>query len=288
MAALLLAVLPACSSQGGVVRSPAPWVTQMGLFVPSQQPGDVAALARHLHLRVEGLSAYTARTSWRGIARYVPPPTSLRLFLSVSMNPAGARPAQVPGHLAVFRALAATLVRRGHADAIIRIGWEWSATYFPWGTQSTTPAQYVTAFRAIVTAMRDVAGARFGFDWCANSGSVPSDGSYAASYPGNAYVDYIGTDQYDSPRSSWVDDLDGTGGLAYTAAFARAHHKPMSIPEWGLYGQDDPSFIDLMHGFITNPANHVAYDSYFADDAPVDTDITSFPASEAAFVRDFG
>jgi len=283
----LLGLAAGCGTAAPAPAPRAAATTAMGLFVPSQQPGDVRGLARRLHITVQGLSAYTTGTSWSTIGHYVPPPTTLRLFLSVSMNPDGGRPAQVPAHLGVFRQLAGNLVRGGQADAIVRIGWEWSATFFPWGTQSTTPAQYVRAFRAIVTAMRAVSGARFRFDWCANSGSVPTNGSYAASYPGDAYVDYIGTDQYDDPGSSWVQDLDGTGGLASTAAFARAHHKAMSIPEWGLNGQDDPSFIDLMHGFIADPANHVAYDSYFSDDIAVNSDITLFPASEAAFVRDF-
>ena len=70
--------------------------------------------------------------------------------------------------------------------------------------------------------------------------------------------------------------------------FAKAHGKLVSIPEWGLHDSDDPTFIDLMHGFISNPANDVGYSSYFSAAVTVDSDITQFPQSEAEFRQDFG
>ena len=280
------AVLTGCGTSAAPPPvSPSP---QLGLFVLSQSSEGVLALAQRLGVTVEGISGYTTGTTWATIGQYRPPSTSLQLFLSVDMSPGDGRPSQTPGHLAVYRELARHLVAGGQAHAIVRVGWEWSATFFSWGPQNTTPAQYVQAFRDIVTTMRSVPGQHFLFDWCANSGSVPTDGPYAASYPGNAYVDYIGTDQYDNPGTSWVQALDDTGGLAYTVRFAKAHGKRVSIPEWGLNGGDDPQFIDLMHGFITDPANDVAYSSYFSAAVQVDSDITQFPQSAAEFGRDFG
>jgi hypothetical protein len=61
----------------------------------------------------------------------------------------------------------------------------------------------------------------------------------------------------------------------------------VSVPEWGLNGADDPAFIDDMHGFVVNPANDVGYSSYFSYDGVVDSDITQFPNSEAAFGQAF-
>ena len=43
-----------------------------------------------------------------------------------------------------------------------------------------------------------------------------------------------------------------------------------------------------MHGFIANPANDIGYSSYFSDNSVLDSDITQFPNSEAAFTQDFG
>ncbi|HLN41181.1 MAG TPA: glycosyl hydrolase [Acidimicrobiales bacterium] len=260
----------------------------LGFFVPSQSPGDVDALATHLGVEVEGISGYTSQSSWTAIGAYQPPSTSLRLYLGVSMSPQDSSPAQTPANLGVYVQLAKSLVNAGQAYAILRVGWEWSTTYYSWGVQNTTPAQYVTAFDDIVTTMRSVPGQHFFFDWCAAADEVPTNGSYAASYPGDQYVDYIGTDQYDNPGSSWADTLNTVGGLSYTVDFAKAHDKFVSVPEWGLNGADDPTFINLMHGFIENPSNEVGYSSYFSYDGAVDSDITQFPQSQAAFAQDFG
>jgi hypothetical protein len=260
----------------------------LGLFVPSQQPGDVLALAHQLGTQVQGVSAYTDGTSWATIGSYQPPATSLRLYLSVNMSPDNGSPAQTPANLDVYRQLAQNLVNANQPYAIVRIGWEWSATFFSWGTQNTTPAQYVTAFDDIVTTMRTVPGQHFLFDWCAASGAVPTNGSFDQSYPGDAFVDYVGTDQYDNPVVSWDQGLSMTGGLGYVANFARAHGKLMSIPEWGLSGADDPAFIDNMHAFIANWLNDVGYTSYFSYAGNIDSDITHFPNAMAQFTKDFG
>ena len=184
----------------------------LGLFVSSQSVGDVDALANHLGVQVQGISSYTSQSSWAAIGEYQPPSTSLRLYLGVSMSPTNASPAQTPANLGVYQQLAQNLVNAGQAYAILRVGWEWSTTYFSWGVQNTTPAQYVTAFDDIVTTMRSVPGPHFMFDWCAAADEVPTNGSYAASYPGDQYVDYIGTDQYDNPGSSWAATLNTVGG----------------------------------------------------------------------------
>lgn len=260
----------------------------LGFFVPSQNPSDVNALASSLDVEAQGISGYTDSTSWSTIADYSPPSTSLRLYLGLSMSPDGASPAQTPDHLSVFEQVAQRLVAAGQAYAIVRIGWEWSADFFSWGAQNTSPAQYVTAFDDIVTAMRSVPGQHFLFDWCAASGAAPSGSSYAQWYPGNQYVDYVGTDVYDEPGQSWGTILDAPSGLAQTVSFARANGKLVSIPEWGLDGTDDPAFIDDIYNFIANPADLVAYSSYFSDAGSVDSDISQFPQSAAEFTADFG
>ncbi len=281
LGALALSTLASCSL-------PVASSNGLGFFVGSQSPGDVTALANRLGVAVEGISSYTSQASWAAIGAYQPPATSLRLYLSVAMSPTGSAPAQTPANLGVYQELAQRLVAAGQAYAILRVGWEWSTTYFSWGVQNTTPAQYVTAFDDIVTTMRSIPGQHFLFDWCAAADETPTNGSYAASYPGDQYVDYIGTDQYDNPGSSWTATLGTVGGLSSTAAFAKAHGKFVSVPEWGLNGSDDPAFINDMFGFISNPANDVAYSSYFSYDGAVDSDITQFPNSAAAFTHDFG
>ena len=279
---IVVVLTGACQRTGGLAPS------GLGLYVSSQKPSDVLSLANRLGVQLQGISTYTDGRSWSAIGSYQPPATNLRLYLSVSMSPDNSTPAQTPSNLAVYRQLGQSLVNAGQSYAILRIGWEWSTTFFSWGQQNATPGQYVTAFDDIVTTMRGVPGQHFLFDWCTASGAVPTNGTFDQWYPGDAYVDYVGTDQYDNPDVTWDQGLNMTGGLAYTANFARAHGKFMSIPEWGLSGGDDPTFIDLVHSFIADPNNHVGYDSYFSADAVLNSDITQFPNSEIEFTKDFG
>ncbi|HUI04468.1 MAG TPA: glycosyl hydrolase [Acidimicrobiales bacterium] len=278
---LALSVLAGCSVQPV-------GTTTLGFYVSSQSPGAVTALAQRLGVQVQGLSGYTDGSSWSSIGAYRPPQTSLRLYLGVNMSPDNGTPAQTPSHLSSYQQLAQNLVSGGQAYAIVRIGWEWNTTWFSWGVQNTTPPQYVTAFDDIVTTMRSVPGQHFLFDWCAAADESPTNGSYDASYPGDQYVDYVGTDDYDSPVTSWTDGLNEVGGLTYTVSFAKAHGKLVSVPEWGLDGYDDPTYITNMHSFIAQSSNDVGYTSYFSYQGTIDSDITQFPESASAFTTDFG
>jgi acid phosphatase len=275
---------------------------QFGFFVSDQDPASIVALGQSLGVTPDGMTGYTSGNSWSSIASYTPPQTSLRLFLSVDMNPDNSDPTQAPANLGTFVTLAQHLVAGGQADAIIRIGWEWN--YNSWAWANSGPQAYVVAFDDEVTAMRSVAGQHFTFDWCANAGDAPTSGSYSDWYPDGTYsidptksfVDIIGTDHYDvasstSPAAAtanWNNNLNQIGGLAYTVNFAHAHGKQVSVPEWGLNGVDDPTFIDLMSAFVHDPANSVAYSSYFSYAGSINSDITQFPSSAGQVGKDFG
>lgn len=67
-------------------------------------------------------------------------------------------------------------------------------------------------------------------------------------WPGNqsiSYVDVGGADIYkeasgDPPWSKFTDIYN----------FVRAKHKPFAAPEWGMYGIDDPTFVQAMCDFL--------------------------------------
>ena len=66
-----------------------------------------------------------------------------------------------------------------------------------------------------------------------------------AYYPGDKYVDVVGNDLY---------DIRGKAEWAANEALYKAHPgKPYAIPEWGLWGIDDPSFI-LQDGGVREDA----------------------------------
>ncbi len=176
-----------------------------------------------------------------------------------------------------FRELAQTLVENGQGNAILRLGWEFDGDWYPWSSQKD-PQAFVDYWRRIVDTMRAVPGAeKLEFDWNSSSGG---QGPLEEVYPGDEYVDYIGLDLYDRsytpedklPVARWELFMTRPGGLNWARDFAKAHGKPMSIPEWGLTTQhssgakqDNPDFVRNMHEFIQ--ANDIGYQSYFEMDA---------------------
>jgi hypothetical protein len=78
-------------------------------------------------------------------------------------------------------------------------------------------------------------------------------------YPGRAYVDVEGVDIYDeSSGAPWqaTEDL---------YKLARSHHKPFSIPEFGLISVDDPAFVTRACQFLKT---HIVEEASFYEGNP--------------------
>ena len=186
-----------------------------------------------------------------------------------------------------FATLAQNLVSYGLANnTIIRLGHEFTGNWYPWKVTSDADAlNFAAYYRQIVTAMKAVPGAgNLKFCWNGNNGWT----SYPVSdaYPGDAYVDYVGVDLYDSswgyqnstdtypyPANDTPADMlvrqqkawlgySGTGnaGLAWWKNFAASHSKPLAIPEWGITsrsdghgGNDNTYYMQQMYNFIQDP-----------------------------------
>jgi len=260
-----------------------------------------------------GVLDFAATQDWAGITgpNWLLDPrvgSAARLEYSLPMLPDGSQytlAACASGaYNAQWKATAQSLVKHGLTTTIVRPGWEFNGTWYHWSAKNDING-FVGCFRQIVTTMRSVAGQHFAFDWNPNIGANAFPAEQA--YPGDAYVDYVGVDIYDTSwahypsanmtaarAAAWNDDLNGNHGLAFWSRFAAAHHKPMAIPEWGVTsltnghgGEDDPAFVDHMFDFMTDPANNVAYDHYFdwtsgAGDHKL-TGTTRFPASAAEY-----
>lgn len=208
------------------------------------------------------------------------------------------------------------LVARRMATTIVRPGWEFDGSWYPWSAYGRRE-NHVNCFRHIVTAMRRVPGQRFQFLWNPALGvhQFPAE----RAYPGDQYVDLIGVDVYDKSwapgtypcpapatpderraiaAAVWSTISDGDHGLRFWARYAKARSKRLAVPEWGLSsrpdghgGGDNPLFIEGMTRFIRDPRNGVAFAMYFdADSALGDRHRLSdpgspFPVSRAVFRR---
>ena len=168
------------------------------------------------------------------------------------------------------------LVADGQAYAYIRIMWEMNGNWFPWGIDGGSlgysAATYVSVFRTAVDAFRAVPGNHFQIVWNVNgSSSVPT-----AAYPGSAYVNDIGVDQYD--YSGYPSNMNAI------IAFAKSQGKPLQVDEWGVMRHNDPTYVNTMASFM-NSADDISLQVYFDNGSNV---LTDYPAALSAYEADFG
>ncbi|WP_406436154.1 glycosyl hydrolase [Streptomyces sp. NBC_00631] len=136
-----------------------------------------------------------------------------------------------------FRALAERLVALRVPDTVIVLGWEMNGITYTHRC-GPDPEAWKTYWRRIVTTMRAVPGQKFRFDFTSSRGrdAVP----WTQCYPGDDTVDIIGMDSYDQPTGlSFDQQVREPYGLQQHVDFAKAHGKPISYPEWGLFRNGD-------------------------------------------------
>ncbi|WP_406353941.1 glycosyl hydrolase [Streptomyces sp. NBC_01635] len=136
-----------------------------------------------------------------------------------------------------FRALAERLVRLKVPDTILVLGWEMNGVTYTHRC-GPDPQAWKTYWNRIVTTMRAVPGQKFRFDFTPSRGrdAVP----WTQCYPGDDTVDVIGMDSYDQPAGmSFDEQVEEPYGLQAHVDFAKAHGKPLSYPEWGLFHNGD-------------------------------------------------
>ena len=199
-----------------------------------------------------------------------------------------------------FSQIADDLVAQGHADAYIRLGWEFNGGWYPWGGHH--PSDVAEAYRQAHDAMSSRPGSHFRFVW---NPSLYMQGFWPdQAYPGDAYVDIVAVDAY---AAAWkqtvperitalaVGDDDMQWNVKHVVAFAKAHHKPFAFPEWGTgtnRGEgrnpgagDYPPFIEAMTPYI-RASEFAGYWDYPAHD--MDGSFAHNPQSAAAFRAAFG
>ncbi|MFJ8540625.1 glycoside hydrolase family 26 protein [Streptomyces sp. NPDC093586] len=149
-----------------------------------------------------------------------------------------------------FRALAERLVRLGVPDTVLVLGWEMNGTTYTHRC-GPDPESWKKYWNRIVTTMRSVPGQKFRFDFAPSRGrdAVP----WTECYPGDDTVDIIGMDSYDQPAGMPFDrQVTEPYGLQAHVDFAKAHGKPISYPEWGLFRNgDNPEYMRRMLEWFT-------------------------------------
>lgn len=173
------------------------------------------------------------------------------------------------------RTLAQNLVAAGLGSSVIRIAWEANGDWYDYsvGHTKTQAKLWVQFWRRTALAMKSVPGANFSFDWCVNSEVTRLP--LSRFYPGDDVVNIVGIDAYDvnvpKGQNRWKTVYGRHMGIRQVLQFAKSHHKPLSLPEWGLGprvlprggkgGGDDPGYINGVASVVKK--NKVAYEAYF-------------------------
>jgi hypothetical protein len=222
---------------------------------------------------------------------------------------------------------AQNLVSTGHADSVIRVMHEYNGNWYPYCLYNspTQIANFKKTFQNWVNIYRSTPGQKFSIMWnpTYNPNNLGSQAVVTSSYPGDAYVDYVGIDVYDDYMSGYAGNTynqtdavrqaafnnlltRGDFGLNVWASFAKSHGKPLAFPEWGLgydgqnSGGDNPYYVDGMAAFFKNPANNVGIESFWEENDtghdpkgvwPADNAAGrafAVPRARAAFLAQFG
>ena len=179
-----------------------------------------------------------------------------------------------------FATLARTLVHYGQGDAILRLGWEFNGTWYPWSVTNTTDAAHYAAF---FRAHGDHHAGRARHRRSASSGTRRRDPSPnrprtpTPVTPTSTTSGSISTTRCGASRSTPHWHGPGTSprptGCSGWRASPTSHGKPAVIPEWAVtirsdgHGLgDDPLYVGKMAQWIAT--HDVAFTSYFDVDAP--------------------
>jgi len=196
-----------------------------------------------------------------------------------------------------FRDFGTMMVNKGRAASVVRLGWEFNGSFMPWaGTNATA---YKQCFQHAATAIRQTNPSVL-IDWTINAHSTPSNicgGSSLNCYPGDAYVDIIGIDNYDhGPSAPSLAEFnriaEAPEGMTWLLEFAKQHGKKFSVGEWGVAPGSDynttgenPEFIRYMHDWFAAHASDLVYEAYFNSCIPNDVESNMYRPVDSSCVR---
>ncbi|HEX2536330.1 MAG TPA: glycosyl hydrolase [Chitinophagaceae bacterium] len=110
---------------------------------------------------------------------------------------------------------------------------EFDGDWFWWGQSHCTPEQYKALYQFTVTFLRDSLGVRnFLYAWSPDR-IFQSEAQYLERYPGDAYVDLVGMDNYGDLQAGVAPATAGTR-LRIVSDYAKKKNKLAALTETGL------------------------------------------------------
>ncbi len=219
-----------------------------------------------------------------------------------------------PAVMQHFVNLGNNIVDWKYKSVIIRLDYEFDGGWDPYGNLNAMhgmPGNFIKSWQNVVTTVRKAVAARdpkikVKFLWNPTDANVQV--SVAKFYPGDAFVDYIGFDNYDSdytgiykpgvqpdaatqqlaweksikPRIQWFADFASAANALKRNGAIAGRSVPLIVGEWGLWqvapngrgaGGDDPGYIQNMFDWMKT--HNVYMECYF--EAPADGVSTLWP-----------
>ena len=256
-----------------------------GVYLPSATPASISAFGAWRDRPVNVVTVWPARGSWNDFIdptwlyqRWQGSPVTVAFGEPMLPANAGAtiQACAAGSYNSYWRQFGTNISAYGLGKSIIRLGWEFNGNWYVW--QASSPSTWVKCWQQIVTSARTTAPG-LQWDWNVNRGPSAGLTDPTLAYPGNAYVNTVGVDSYDSwpaatTTANWNHQLNGTQGLMYWYNFATAHAKQFAVPEWGNMmpgttapgknaGGDDPAYVNDMLGFFRAHSANIAWESNF-------------------------
>jgi Glycosyl hydrolase family 26 len=151
-------------------------------------------------------------------------------------------------HDAEFTTVAKTMVEYGDL-VVIRYAPEMNGDWSPWGAKvnGNTPAQYVAAWRHVVTLFRGAGATNVLWLWAPNILRGAAVKGIAQFWPGDSWVDLVGFTGYGVEKSFFGDE--SSAGETYDPTMRlldRYPKKPVVLAETGVNGTAKDKWIHTL------------------------------------------
>lgn len=138
---------------------------------------------------------------------------------------------------------------------------EFDGDWFWWGSAHCTPDEFKTLWKFTVSYLRDTAGVHNFIYAFSPDNQFTTAEKYLARYPGNEWVDLLGTDNYGDLGRDGKYDLDAAiKKLELVSALAKKNGKVAAFTETGLESLTNPNWWnDVLLKVMKRPSIQMAY-----------------------------
>lgn len=151
----------------------------------------------------------------------------------------------------------AASVRALNLPIALSFGHEMNGNWYPWGTQATTAAGFVAAWRHIHDLFAKVGATNVIWVWDPNDVYPVPDVKLQPLYPGDAYVDWIGVTGY------WTENGPHTYGQLFLPTLLDVRqftNKPFIIAETGVEaGANQDSSVNALFDAVSTHADILGF-----------------------------